>query len=162
MPKLFCTRSLGSIVGYFSAGRGLPNFSLSMNPDFLISSRILPYIAIVDDDPSVLKAIRRLLGSCGFCTETFASGRIFLDALHGHSPDCVLLDLHMLGLTGWEVQAEMAAVGYSIPVIFITGDSDPAVWDKAIAAGATALLRKPFSECQLLEAIALAITPILI
>ncbi len=127
-----------------------------MNPAFLIS-RILPYIAIVDDDPSVLKAIRRLLDSCGFCAGTFASGRIFLDALHDHSPDCVLLDLHMLGLTGWEVQAKMAASGFAAPVIFITGDGDPAVWDKATAAGAVALLRKPFSEQELLEMIEMAI-----
>lgn len=63
----------------------------------------------------------------------------------------------MLGLTGWEVQAEMVASGFSIPVIFITGDGDPAVLDRVMSTAAVALLRKPFSERELLEAIALAI-----
>lgn len=69
----------------------------------------------------------------------------------------MLLDLHMLGLTGWEVLAEMVASGYSIPVIFITGDGEPSLLETAMAAGAVALVRKPFSERQLLETIAAAI-----
>jgi FixJ family two-component response regulator len=77
--------------------------------------------------------------------------------LRDGSPDCVLLDLHMLGLTGWDVMAEMAASGYSIPVILITGDGEPSVLERAMVAGAVALLRKPFGERQLLEAIMAAI-----
>ena len=111
-------------------------------------------LAIVDDDASVLKAVPRLLRICGYRIEIFDSGQTFLDALRDGNPDCVLLDLHMLGLTGWEVLAEMAASGHSIPVIFITGDGDPALFEKAMSIGAAALLHKPFSEQQLLEAIA--------
>ena len=77
--------------------------------------------------------------------------------MRNRSPDCVLLDLHMLGLTGWEVQAEMAASGFSIPVVFITGDGDPSILERATATGAAALLQKPFSERQLLETIKAAI-----
>ena len=124
-----------------------------MNP----VSPYFSHIAIVDDDESVLKAIPRLLTVCGFRTEIFDSGQTFLDALRDRNPDCVLLDLHMLSLTGWDVLAEMAASGYSIPVIVITGDGDPALLAKAMSIGAAALLRKPFSELQLLEAIAAAI-----
>ena len=123
-----------------------------MNP----VSPYFSHIAIVDDDASVLKAIPRLLKVCGFRTEIFDSGQTFLDVLCDRSPDCVLLDLHMLGLNGWEVLVKMAASGHSIPVIFITGDGDPALLEKAMATGAAALLRKPFSERQLLETIAAA------
>jgi len=73
--------------------------------------------------------------------------------LRDRNPDCVLLDLHMLGLTGWEVMAEMAASGYAIPVIFITGDGEPSVLERVMETGAVALLQKPFGERQLLEAI---------
>lgn len=59
----------------------------------------------------------------------------------------------MMSLTGWEVQAEMAAAGYSIPIILITGDCAPVLLEKAKATGAADLLRKPFSERQLLETI---------
>lgn len=111
----------------------------------------------MDDDESVLTAIPRLLRVCGFRTEAFDSGRTFLSALPDRRPDCVLLDLHMPELTGWEVLAEMATSGYSIPVILITGDGDPVLLEKAMATGAAALLRKPFSERQLLKAIAAAI-----
>jgi FixJ family two-component response regulator len=127
-----------------------------MNPIFPHSSRTA-VLAIVDDDAAVLKAAQRLLCACGFHTEIFSSGRAFLDALRSLSPDCVLLDLHMPGLTGWEVRDEMGAAGFSIPVIFITGDGDPALWERAAAAGAVALLRKPFGEQALLETIATAI-----
>jgi len=120
-------------------------------------AHVLPLIAIVDDDESVLKALRRLLEACGFRTETFDSGRAFLDALRDHRPACVLLDLHMLGLTGWGVQAEMAAAGFSIPIIFITADGDPAVLERTMTTGAMFLLHKPFSERRLLETIAAAI-----
>ena len=98
-----------------------------------------------------------MLEACGFRTEAFGSGRAFLDVFCDLNPDCVLLDLHMLGLTGWEVQARMVASGFSIPVIFITGDGDPVVLERVVPTGAAALLRKPFNEQQLLEAIEAAI-----
>ncbi len=63
----------------------------------------------------------------------------------------------MLELTGWDVMAEMAASGYSIPVIFITGDGEPSILERAIATGAVALLQKPFGERQLMETIELAL-----
>ncbi|WP_228125248.1 response regulator transcription factor [Candidatus Methylospira mobilis] len=110
-------------------------------------------MAVVDDDEIVLNAIKRLLRVCGFRTETSSSGRAFLDALDNHIPDCVLLDLLMPGLNGWDVQAGIAASGLSIPVVFITGDGDPAIRERIAADGRAALLRKPFTERELLETI---------
>ncbi len=69
----------------------------------------------------------------------------------------MLLDLHMLGLTGLDVLAEMEVSGYPIPVILITGDGEPSVLETATATGAVALLRKPFGGRQLLETIEAAI-----
>lgn len=143
----------GEIFGTPRAGHGAARSISGSNTTYFSHTAIF---AIVDDDASVLKAIPRLLKICGFRTETFDSGQSFLDALRECNPDCVLLDLHMLSITGWEVMAEMAALGYSIPVILITGDGDPALLEKAMATGAAALLRKPFSEQQLLETITAA------
>ena len=114
-------------------------------------------IAIVDDDESVLKAMQRLLRACGLPAETYASGRAFLDAQPGHVPDCLLLDIQMPELTGFEVQAELAASGLGCAVVFITADADPAVREQAMATEAVAFLRKPFTERELLDAIAVAV-----
>ena len=115
-----------------------------------------PLIAIVDDDKSILKAIGRLLDAFGFRTITFDSGYTFLGSLREHLPACVLLDVHMLGLTGWDIQTEMAAAGCAIPIIFITGDGEPALIERTVSVGAT-LLYKPFTEQKLLKMIAAVI-----
>jgi FixJ family two-component response regulator len=98
-----------------------------------------------------------LLRACGLPAEAYASGRAFLDALPGRAPDCLILDIQMPGLTGFEVQAAMAAAGRAAATVFITADEDPAVRDRALAAGAAAFLRKPFTERELLDAIAAAV-----
>ena len=116
-----------------------------------------PLIAIVDDDEAVLRALRRLLRACGLRAETFASGRTFLDALPRQVPACVLLDVQMPGLDGWEVQAELATSGWRVPVIFITAHQDAAAQERAMGTGAVAFLRKPFTDQQLLEAIDAAV-----
>jgi len=116
-----------------------------------------PLIAIVDDDESILKALQRLLKASGLPTEAYASGRAFLDALPGHLPDCLILDIQMPGLDGFETQAELVAAGLRIPVFFITADENPAVRDRALGTNPVAFLRKPFTEQELLEAIAAAV-----
>jgi FixJ family two-component response regulator len=116
-----------------------------------------PLVAIVDDDDSVLRALRRLLRACGLQAETFASGRAFLDALSRQVPACVVLDVQMPGLDGWEVQAELATSGWPVPVIFITAHEDAAAQKRAMVTGAVAFLRKPFTDQQLLEAIEAAV-----
>jgi len=114
-------------------------------------------LAVVDDEPSVLAGLRHLLRACGFEAEAFTTGRAFLDSLPARRPRCVLLDIHMPGLDGYEVMAELAASDCSVPVILMTGDTDPAVSERAATAGAVALLRKPFTDVQMLEAIGVAL-----
>lgn len=104
-----------------------------------------------------MKAIRRQLEACHFRTEIFDAGDTFLNALPYAAFSCVLLDLHMLGCTGWDVHEKMAAEYSATPIIFITGDGDPAVSRRVEGTAAAALLCKPFNEQQLLDAIAEAV-----
>jgi FixJ family two-component response regulator len=108
-----------------------------------------PLIAIVDDDKSVCRAVRRLVRSLGMDAETFASGQEFLDlleAMPSFKPDSLILDVQMPGLNGLDVQARLAVSGHRVPVIFITAHDEVGIREKALAAGAVAFLRKPFTE----------------
>jgi FixJ family two-component response regulator len=124
-------------------------------------SRPRPLIAVVDDEEPVRKALRRLIVAAGNDCETFASGADFLASLEDHEPDCLLLDLHMPGLTGLDVQACLARVEPRIPIVIITGQDQPEMRRRALAAGAAAYLLKPVDEETLFAAIvsALSSTP---
>ena len=88
-------------------------------------TRTKPLIAIVDDEEPIRKALRRLLRSAGMDVESFPSGVEFLESLTTEWPDCVVLDLHMPVMNGFEVQAQLADLRVTIPVVIITGhDSD--------------------------------------
>jgi FixJ family two-component response regulator len=108
----------------------------------------------VDDDEAVLRAIQRLLGAWGFCTLSFNTGAAFLDALRMENPDCVLLDLHMPGMNAWEIMAALQSAAAPVPVIVMSGDTDPALRKTAMEKGAAAFLFKPFGKPELMEAIA--------
>jgi len=113
-----------------------------------------PRIAIVDDDESVCRAVKRLLRSFSMDAETFNSGQNFLDlveAMPSFRPDCVILDVQMPGMNGLEVQHRLAMSGKTIPVIFITAHDELGVREKALAAGAVAFLRKPFDDQLLIK-----------
>ena len=110
-------------------------------------------VAIVDDEESVRKALRRLFRSADMDVETFASGRDFLDSLAKHRPDCVVLDLHMPGLTGRDVQQQLAQTQPALPVIIITGKDEPGVRESVLAAGAADYLLKPLNDHTLLAAV---------
>jgi FixJ family two-component response regulator len=108
-----------------------------------------PLIAIVDDDESVCRAVRRLVRSLSMDGETFSSGQQFLDlvdAMPSFRPDCLVLDVQMPGMNGLEVQDRLATSGNAVPVIFITAHDEVGVREKALAAGAVAFLRKPFDD----------------
>ena len=112
-------------------------------------SNVKPLVAIVDDDESVCRALKRLVRSVGMHGETFASGREFLDlieAMPSFHPDCVVLDVQMPGLNGLEVQERLARNGNPLPVIFITAHDDAVPRERALAAGAVAFVRKPFND----------------
>ena len=118
-----------------------------LEDDFLSNSR--PLIAIVDDDESVCRAVRRLVRSVGMNAETFSSGREFLDlleAMPSFKPDGLILDVQMPGMNGLDVQARLTSGGHLVPVIFITAHDEVGIREKALAAGAVAFLRKPFND----------------
>jgi FixJ family two-component response regulator len=108
-----------------------------------------PLIAIVDDDESVCRAVRRLVRSLPMDAQTFGSGQEFLDlleAMPSFQPDCLILDVQMPGMNGLEVQVRLAKSGHAIPMIFITAHDEIGVREKAPAMGAVAFLRKPFND----------------
>lgn len=108
-----------------------------------------PRIAIIDDDESVCRAVRRLVRSLGLDAETFSSGQRFIDtlvAMPSFRPDCAILDVQMPGMNGLDVQDHLVHSGSKLPVIFITAHDEIGVREKALAAGAVAFLRKPFDD----------------
>src|SRR5262245_62282626 len=114
-------------------------------------------VAVVDDEASVRKALRRLLCAAGLATETFSSGQEFLDWRKTHRVDCVVLDLQMPGLTGLEVQQHLLRTGAQLPVVIITGHDEPTTHAQCLAAGAAAYLCKPLDDEVLLAAITKAV-----
>ena len=117
----------------------------------------LPLVAIVDDDLDVRRALRRLIGSAGFAVETFASGAEFLQSLENHEPACVVLDLHMPELSGFDVQAQVAQTHAGVPVVIVTGHDTPEARSRSLGGGAVAYLCKPVDDETLLAAINAAI-----
>jgi FixJ family two-component response regulator len=111
------------------------------------------YLAVVDDEAPVRIALNRLLRLADYDVAVFASGGEFIRSLHMRHPDCVLLDVHMPGLTGFDVQTKMRAASVDVPVIFITASDDPGIDVTAQQAGCVRLLRKPFSNEVLLAAV---------
>ena len=113
-------------------------------------------VFLVDDDPSVRRAIERLLRSAGYLVRTFGSAREIRQALDGSAQDdpaCLLLDVRMPGHTGFDVFEWVRTTGRDIPVIFMTGDVDTSLATRAMNAGAVEYLAKPFDDEALLEAI---------
>src|SRR5215470_6786181 len=113
-------------------------------------------IAIVDDDPSVRRG-RRLIRSVGWRTETFASAQEFLAKSRAESPNCVLLDLQLPGLSGLDLQKRMAEARLEIPIVFLTGHGNIPASVQAMKAGAVQFLTKPVDEQELLQAIGEAV-----
>ena len=114
-------------------------------------------IAIVDDEEPVRKALRRLLRSAGMDVKSFPSGVEFLESLTTEWPDCVVLDLHMPVMNGFEVQTRLAELRVSVPVVIITGHDSDETRALALAGFPVAYLRKPVNDQLLLDAIALAL-----
>ncbi|QJR10459.1 Transcriptional regulatory protein FixJ [Usitatibacter rugosus] len=116
-------------------------------------------VAVVDDEAHVRKALDRLMRGAGFEVQTWKSGSDFLGALPGHHLDCVILDLHMPGLSGFDVLASLNTPETHLPAIMITGHDTPGAEERARAAGASAYLRKPVDATELIEAIKRAVEP---
>ena len=123
----------------------------------MVTANLTMLVSIIDDDFSVRRALRRLVASAGFSVETFASGREFLDSDSPGRSHCIVLDIHLGGLSGFDVQERLQEMGVQIPVIFITAHDDAATQERVNGSGAVAYLRKPFEEHALLDAIERAI-----
>src|SRR5262245_30012652 len=117
-----------------------------------------PLICVVDDDLSLLRGLRRLLGAYGFTVEPFPSAEAFLESPHRTRAACLVLDVQLGGLTGLELQEQLLAAGSQIPAIFITAHDDERTRERARRARAIAYLRKPFDDYVLIEAIKRAIS----
>ena len=110
-------------------------------------------VAIVDDDQSVLRGLRRLLDAWSLGTAVFRSGEEFLDFDGMRDIECVVLDIHLEGISGIETRRRLAELDSTIPVIFMTGVDTETVRKEAMAAGCVAYLSKPFSGDELVNAI---------
>lgn len=117
-----------------------------------------PFIAFVDDEEPIRRAFARLLRSAGLDAETFDSGAKFLKSIDAHRPDCVVLDLQMPQMHGLAVQRQLAKVHAAIPVIILTAHDTPEDREQAMNGGASAYLRKPINDRELLDAISTAVT----
>jgi FixJ family two-component response regulator len=122
-----------------------------------VSNRTL--ISIVDDDESVREATRGLMSALGFTAEAFASGEDFLQSGRVQGTSCLIVDMQMPGMTGLELHARLVASGRAIPTILITAYPDNRGRARALDAGITYYLTKPFSEDALLACIRSALDP---
>jgi FixJ family two-component response regulator len=110
-------------------------------------------VFVVDDDASVRRSTERLVRPLGFGVQTFASAREFLDGARLERPGCLVLDVRLPGLSGLDLQRELARRGVEIPIIFLTGHGDIPMTVRAMKAGAVEFLTKPVKSRDLLGAI---------
>jgi FixJ family two-component response regulator len=110
-------------------------------------------VAVVDDDPSVRRGLERLLRSAGFSVLTFASAEQFLALCRREMLSCLIVDVHLGGMSGLELQERLGAAGSTVPIILITGHDDPHTLEAIQSSGAAASLRKPFDDQVLISAI---------
>jgi FixJ family two-component response regulator len=116
-----------------------------------------PLIAVIDDEASVRKALGRLLRAAGFESRAFASGREFLEGCRKEPPDCVVLDMHMPGMSGLEVVKRMNSFGLFLPMVLITADDEAARCQRVLDEGAVSWLRKPVDGPQLIQCVEQAV-----
>lgn len=115
-------------------------------------------IAVVDDEESIRKALTRLMRSAGLEVASFSSGAEFIESISIRRPDCLVLDLHMPLMDGFEVQTRLAGTGSRIPVIIITGQDSSEARSRAMAGHPAAYFCKPVDGQALLDAIEFAMT----
>src|SRR3984893_18465797 len=116
-----------------------------------------PIVFVVDDDPPVRRAIKRLIGSAGLQVELFGSAQEFLESRRADAPSCLVLDIKLPGINGLDFQRQLAEAGIRIPIVFISGHGDIPMTVRAMKAGAVEFLTKPFRDQDLLDAIEVAL-----
>jgi FixJ family two-component response regulator len=110
-------------------------------------------VSVVDDDESVRESLPDLLWQLGFASQAFASAEAFLASAAVSETSCLLLDIAMPGMSGPDLQQELAHRGETIPIVFITGHDDRTIRPRLLARGAVECLFKPFSEAALVDAL---------
>jgi FixJ family two-component response regulator len=110
-------------------------------------------VALVDNDPSMLRALHRLLVAQGFHVESYPSAEAFLDRNLAASVDCLILDINLDGMSGIALRRKMAASGSDVPVVFMTAFDSESTQQEATNVGCVAYLLKPFPAASLLGAI---------
>jgi len=128
-------------------------------PDLVPDKILLPQVAVVDDEPSVLQALRRLLRSAGFQVAIYASADEFLRSPTPEKHACVVLDVQMPGLNGLDLQKVIVSMKAPIPIIFITAHHEEDVRARAMAMGAVGFLEKPFDDQVLIDLIEKIVRP---
>lgn len=114
-------------------------------------------VFVVDDDPSVRSSLKFLISTVGLQVETFESAETALQKLSPEAPSCLVVDVRLRGLSGLDLQGELAARNCQVPIVFITGHGDIPMTVRAMKAGAVEFLTKPFRDQDLLDAIHLAL-----
>jgi FixJ family two-component response regulator len=114
-------------------------------------------ISVVDDDESIRRTTTFLIESFGFRAAAFESAESFLKSVQLHDTSCLLVDVQMAGMNGLQLQSELAAAGYGIPIIFITAFDNKDARQQAMQAGAVAFLGKPFNDEEVHQAVRLAL-----
>ncbi|KAA0683812.1 response regulator transcription factor [Azospirillum brasilense] len=112
-----------------------------------------PFVAIIDDDPSIRESLVSLLRSVGLTALPFASAQEFLQQRLPDAPGCLVLDVRLPGQSGLEFQRELTGAGIHLPVVFITGHGDIPMSVTAMKAGAVEFLAKPFRDQDLIDAV---------
>jgi len=114
-------------------------------------------VFVVDDDASVRSSLKFLISTVGLHVETFDSAEAALQKLTPDAPACLVLDVRLRGLSGLDLQAELAARNCQVPIVFITGHGDIPMSVRAMKAGAVEFLTKPFRDQDLLDAVRVAL-----
>jgi FixJ family two-component response regulator len=113
-------------------------------------------IAVVDDDPSVRKALARLLSVFGYRVELFASAEEFLDAARASKAMCLLVDIKLGAMSGLDLARKLSLEGFEFPIVFMTGSAKNVVRLQCLDFGCVAFLEKPILEARLMDALAKA------
>jgi FixJ family two-component response regulator len=144
---------LDSLNWLSSAFTETSTFSRKRSP--ILGTR--PLVIVVDDDPSILRAVERVLQVHGYDTEVFDDVEGFLKRAHLAAATCLVLDVHLQHTSGIELRRQLTHSGHSVPVIFITAVESEARRKSALEAGCVAYLHKPFPSSLLIEAVETAI-----
>ncbi len=118
-----------------------------------------PLIAVIDDDDSFRPALVESLSSLGYGVRGFSSAEELIASGPESSYDCIITDIHLAGMSGIDLKSQLTRRGVDLPVIMITGRSDPTLEGRAAASGAICLLRKPFESSALVEHLEKALSP---